>query len=46
MDENLDKNKKDFDRQLSNVDEEREYLIEEIKLKDSELETLKPKVSS
>ena len=39
LDENLDKNKKDFDRQLSNVDEEREYLIEEIKLKDTELET-------
>jgi len=38
LDENLVKNKKDFDRQLSNVDEEREYLIEEIKLKDSELD--------
>ena len=38
MDDSLVQNKTDFDRQLSNVDEEREYLIEEIKYKDSELE--------
>ena len=38
LDDNLQKNKTDFDRQLSNVDEEREYLIEEIKFKDNELE--------
>jgi len=38
MDDSLVQNKTDFDRQLNNVDEEREYLIEEIKYKDSELE--------
>ena len=38
MDDSLVQNKTDFDRQLNNVDEEREYLIAEIKYKDSELE--------
>ena len=37
LDDNLEKNKSEYNDKIRNIDEEQEYLIEEIKVKDEEL---------
>ena len=44
LEENLEKNKSEYNEKIRNIDEEQEYLIEEIKVKDEEMKKKDQKV--